>query len=187
MTISNIGSVNISVRTAGGSAGLATTSFAADRILRELGSKPGILDTDAMKRMGLQPSFSSFDAKAVTPSELGLVSKNLYALGFIDKTTANLLVSAGTSLDAVGNQTKPNVKMNALEYLAAHIDSLRSANVNGNEYGFHVVPDYIKAVYVLQNLSDFAKDGQSAANAQSSVKTQVGNVQPSRPGINTWA
>jgi hypothetical protein len=141
----------------------------------------------AMDKMGLKPAFANFDVTDVTPAELGLVSKNLFALGLIDKTTANLLVSAGTSLDAVGNQTRPNVKMNALDYFAARIDSLRSANVNGNEYAFHVVPDYIKAVYILQNLDEFGKDGRGTASAYSSVKNQVGTIKTPAVGINTWA
>jgi hypothetical protein len=49
------------------------------------------------------------------------------------------------------------------------------------------VPDYIKAVYVLQNLNDFAKDGQSANHALSSVRDQVGSIKVPNPGINTWA
>lgn len=186
MSINATAAPSVTIRGAG-TVTRSSNSFTTNQLLRELGNKPGVLDTTAMGKMGLQPSFSSFDVTSVTPSDLGLVSKNLYALGFIDKTTANLLISAGTSLDAVGNQTRPNVKMNALDYFAARIDSLRSANTNGNEYGFHVVPDYIKAVYVLQNLDEFAKQGQAQSNAQSSVRNQVGGVKTSLLGINTYA
>lgn len=185
--MNSIGSVTASIRGANAATRSSSSSFTTVQVLRELGNKPGVLDTHAMSRMGLQDSFKDFDATNVSPANLGLVSKNLYALGLIDKTTANLLVSAGTSLDATGNQTRPDVKMNALDYFASRIDNLRSANLNGNEYGFHVVPDYIQAVYVLQNLTDFAKVGQSASNAMSSVRNQVGNVKVSTPGINTWA
>lgn len=157
----------------------SVSSSKVNQILREVGNKPGVLDTVAMQRFGLQKAFQGFDAKAVSPQDLGLVSKNLYALGLIDKTTAGLLVSAGTSLDAVGNQTAPTVKMNALTYFASRIDSLRSANVNGNEYGFHVVPDYIKAIHVLQNLDAFAKEGESAASV---LRQQFGNN-----SVDTWA
>jgi hypothetical protein len=161
------------------SSSAATTS----RILRELGSNNTVLDTVAMGQMGLQPSFRAFDATSVTPADLGMVSKNLYALGFIDKTTANLLVTAGTTLDNLGNQTQPNVKMNALDYFAARIDSLRSANINGNEYAFHVIPDYIKAVYVLQNLSDFAKTTQSQSASQAASSQNAGSATSSSLGI----
>jgi hypothetical protein len=187
VAINPLDNLSVSIRGASTGARASSSSFITSQVLRELGNKPGVLDTQAMSRMGLQDSFRNFDVTDVSPADLGMVSKNLYALGLIDKTTANLLVSAGTSLDATGNQTRPNVRINALDYFASRIDNLRSANVNGNEYTFHVVPDYIKAVYVLQNLDDFAKEGQRASNALSSVRNQVGNVHVSRPGINTWA
>jgi hypothetical protein len=50
--------------------------------------------------------------------------------------------------------------MNALDYFAARIAFLRTASVNNDHYGFQVVPDYIKTVYVLQNLDDYAKSQQ---------------------------
>lgn len=139
------------------SASRKNQSYLTGQILQEIGDKKGVLDTDALDRAGLGPSFSAFDMTSITPSEMGLVSKNLYALGLIDKTTANLLISAGTDLDSVGNPTAPDIKMNALDYFAARIDFLRTASVGNNQYGFQVVPDYIKAVYVIQNLDEFAK------------------------------
>lgn len=184
--MNGIGNITASIRSASSSGRTSSSSYATAQLLKELGNKPGVLDTKAMASMGLKDSFRNFDVTSVSPADLGLVSKNLYALGLIDKTTANLMVSAGTSLDSTGNQTQPNVKINALDYFAARINSLRSANVNGNEYAFHVVPDYINTVYVLQNLNDFAKESQSASNASSSVKNQVGSAQTSRPGISTW-
>jgi hypothetical protein len=180
--MSGIGNITASIRGATGSNRTSYSSCATAQVLQEIGTKPGVLDTKAMAAMGLQNSFKDFDVTNVSPAELGLVSKNLYALGLIDKTTANLMISAGTSLDGVGNQTQPNVKMNALDYFAARIDNLRNANVNGNQYGFQVVPDYINTVYVLQNLNDFAKAGQGDSSAASSVKDLT-----SGSGINTWA
>ncbi|MGV8864691.1 MAG: hypothetical protein ACOH2T_26450 [Pseudomonas sp.] len=131
-------------------------SLATTQLLSQIGTAD-VLDTATMKSLGLQSSFKDFDVTAITPGALGLVSKNLFALGLIDKTTANLLLSAGTSLDSLGNQTKPDTEMNALNYFSARIKSLNTANVGGDEYGFFAVPDYIKAVQVLQNLDTFAK------------------------------
>lgn len=142
-------------------------SYLTNQLFQEIGTKQGVLDTDAMKKAGLGSSFADFDMTSITPAELGLVSKNLYALGLIDKTTANLMISAGTNLDSVGNQMTPDVKMNALDYFAARINSLRSASVDNNEYGFQVVPDYINTVYVLQNLNDFAKDARTDSGTPS--------------------
>lgn len=181
-----IGNITASIRSSSGSGRTYYSSYTTAQVLKEIGNKPGVLVTKSMEKMGLQNSFSNFDVTSVSPADLGLVSKNLYALGLIDKTTANLLITAGTSLDGMGNQTQPNVKINALDYFAARIDNLRNANINGNEYAFHVVPDYINTVYVLQNLNDFAKAGQSASKASSSINSQVAAAQASRPGVNTW-
>ncbi|MCF7535104.1 hypothetical protein [Pseudomonas petrae] len=161
------------------SSSTSSNSYLTNQIMQQIGTKDGVLDTDALKQAGLGPSFAEFDMTSITPAELGLVSKNLYALGLIDKTTANLMISAGTNLDAVGNQATPDVKMNALDYFAARIDNLRSANLESNEYGFQVVPDYINTVYVIQNLNDFAKAQRAESDPQASVKDQA-----SSPGIN---
>lgn len=138
------------------------SAYLTSQVMQDIGQKKGVLDTDALDKAGLGPSFSAFDMTSITPSEMGLVSKNLYALGLIDKTTANLLISAGTGLDSVGNPSAPNIKMNALDYFAARIDFLRTASVGNDQYGFQVVPDYIKTVYVLQNLDEFAKSQRAA-------------------------
>ncbi|MFJ5297657.1 hypothetical protein ACIQAL_14155 [Pseudomonas sp. NPDC088368] len=150
----------------------ASSSFTTQQVLREIGKKEGVLDTAALEKLGLGASFSQFDISAVTPVELGLISKNLYALGLIDKITANLMVAAGTHLDALGNQTRPNEKMNALDYFAARISSLRTATSGLDEYGFHVVPDYIKTVHALQNLDDFARIQNARQRATSSLQQQ---------------
>lgn len=162
----------VSIRGAS-SASRPTNSYSVTRMLQQIGKKDNVLDTVALKRAGLGQAFSSFDMTSVTPGELGLVSKNLYALGLIDKTTSNLLISAGTSLDSLGNQTLPNKKMNALEYFAARINSLNNASVGNDQYAFHVVPDYINTVYVLQNLNDFAKDQRAGSNTQTSIGRQI--------------
>lgn len=153
------------------------------QVLREIGKKDGVLNTLELKRLGLGKSFAQFDVTAVTPVELGLVSKNLYALGLIDKTTANLMVSAGTSLDSRGNQTQPNQKMNALDFFAARIQNLRHASTGGNEYGFHVVPDYIKTVHTLQNLSDFALEQRAQQNTRSAGADQAKKAQAQTRGF----
>lgn len=162
----------------------SSNSYRTNQVMQEIGTKKGALDTDVLEKAGLGPSFADFDMTSVTPAELGLVSKNLYALGLIDKTTANLMISAGTDLDSVGNQSSPNVKMNALDYFAARIDNLRTVSVNNSEYGFQVVPDYINTVYVLQNLNDFAKEQRSGSEAQISIKSRVSEAGTYFSGVN---
>lgn len=159
---------SVTIRTPSTNSSSTSNSYLTNQILQEIGTKQGVLDTNAMKQAGLGPSFADFDMTSITPAELGLVSKNLYALGLIDKTTANLMLAAGTNLDAVGNQLTPNVKMNALDYFAARIDNLRKASINSNEYGFQVVPDYINTVYVLQDLNEFAMNARSNNDSSSS-------------------
>jgi len=94
------------------------------------------------------------------------------------------MISAGTDLDSVGNQSSPNVKMNALDYFAARIDNLRTVSVNNSEYGFQVVPDYINTVYVLQNLNDFAKEQRSGSEVQTSIKSRVNEAGTYFSGVN---
>ncbi|MCQ9422270.1 hypothetical protein NRB16_01840 [Pseudomonas sp. LJDD11] len=139
-------------------------NFVTQQVLTEIGKKHGVLNTQVLQQKQLGKSFAMFDVKSITPVELGLVSKNLYALGLIDKVTANLMLTAGTSLDAYGNQTAPDVKINALDYFAARIDSLKKAGKQGNDYAFHVVPDYIATVHALLNLEDFARQQPGAAS-----------------------
>jgi hypothetical protein len=62
--------------------------------------------------------------------------------------------------------------MNALDYFAARISSLRTATSGLDEYGFHVVPDYIKTVHALQNLDDFARIQNARQRATSSLQQQ---------------
>lgn len=156
-------------------ASLRFSPYLTSQVMQEVGQQKGVLDTDALDKAGLGPSFAAFDMTSITPSEMGLVSKNLYALGLIDKTTANLLISAGTGLDSVGNPSSPDIKMNALDYFAARIDFLRTASVGNDQYGFQVVPDYIKAVYVLQNLDEFAKSqrGRDAVRGTGVISIRV--------------
>ncbi|MNU38654.1 hypothetical protein D3C71_273310 [compost metagenome] len=132
-----------------GSTAHGSNAYVTERILREIVNESGLLDTISMERLGLQSAFSSFNATWMSPADLGVISKNMFALGSIDKVTSMFFISAGTSLDGVGCQTHPSVKMNALDYFAARIDKLRRANLYGNEHAFHVVPDYIKALHTL--------------------------------------
>lgn len=160
-----------------------SSSHLTQQTLLEIGKKAGVLDTAHLEREGLGKSFAAFDVTAITPAEMGLVSKNLFALGLIDRTTANLMISAGTSLDAKGNQTKPNEKMNALDFFASRIQSLRTASIGDNEYGFHVVNDYITTVHALQNLNDFAQAKRAQLGAQSSAAEQVNRAKAQQGGI----
>jgi len=158
--------LSTSIKSGGGNtlgSGAKALSVNATSVLQQIGKDPTALNTTTMTRLKLESAFKDFNSQDISPAQLGLVSKNLADLGLIDQTTANLFISAGTDLDKVGNQKNPDVKINAMEFFAARITSLRTAKSSGNYYAEHVIPDYKKAMYVLQNLDAFAKQGQAAA------------------------
>jgi hypothetical protein len=162
MTIS-IGNTPVPVSIRGGanaSTSASAQSFITASVLNQVGKDPNALDTKTMHKLNLDSSFKDFDIRAITPAQMGLVSKNLFALGLIDVTTANLLVNAGNDLDNYGNHKAPNAPMNALDYFASRITNLQSASTQGNKYAAFVIPDYTNTIHVLQNLDDFAKLAQ---------------------------
>lgn len=118
-----------------------------------------------MPKLNLDSSFKDFDIRAITPAQMGLVSKNLFSLGLIDVTTANLLVNAGNDLDNYGNHKSPDTPMDALDYFASRITNLQNASTQGDKYASFVIPDYTNTVHVLQNLDDFAKLAQQGLSA----------------------
>lgn len=169
-TIGNAGSLPpLSVSIRGGvssSASASSQTFITASVLREIGKDPNALDTKTMHKLRLESSFKDFDIRAITPAQMGLVSKNLFALGLIDVTTANLMINAGNDLDNYGNHKSPNAPMNALDYFASRITNLKNASTAGNKYAAFVIPDYTNTVHVLQNLDDFAKLAQKGLSTK---------------------
>ncbi|MFJ5299032.1 hypothetical protein ACIQAL_21170 [Pseudomonas sp. NPDC088368] len=53
------------------------SAYLTNQVLQEMGENKGVLDTEALEKAGLGTSFSAFDMTSITPSEMGLVSKNL--------------------------------------------------------------------------------------------------------------
>jgi hypothetical protein len=160
---SSIGNVTAHIRSSTSSTtSSASQSAITSLIINEVGKDPAALDTQSMHQLKLESSFKDFDITSVTPAQLGLVSKNLFALGLIDITTANLLVNAGNDLDNHGNHTDPDVPMNALDYFASRINSLQSESTAGNKYASFVIPDYTNTIHVLQDLDGFAKIAKQA-------------------------
>lgn len=165
--ISNMPHVSLSLRNgASASSPLSAQSFNTALVLKQIGTDPDALDTKKMHKLKLESSFKDFDIRSITPAQMGLVSKNLFALGLIDLTTANLMVGAGNDLDNYGNHTNPNAPMNALDYFASRITSLKTAQTQGVKYASFVIPDYTNTIHVLQNLNDFAKLAQKGLNAR---------------------
>lgn len=144
----------------------SSQSFITAQILNQVGKDPSALDTKTMHKLRLESSFKDFDIRAITPAQMGLVSKNLFALGLIDVTTANLMVNAGNDLDNYGNHKAPNNPMNALDYFASRINNLKNASTQGNKYASFVIPDYATTIHVLQNLDDFAKLAQKGLSTK---------------------
>jgi len=149
-----------------GSTSAASKSMSVNTsvVMQQIGTDTNALDTASMQAQGLGSTFQDFDLTNVTPAQLGLVSKNLLALGLISDTTATQMVEAGTDLDSTGNHTAPDAPFNALDYFASRINNLNTATTGGNKYADQVLPDYINTVHVLQDLDAFAKNANAAAS-----------------------
>ena len=59
--------------------------------------------------------------------------------------------------DRFGIPKDPEASFNALEYFATQLDSIQNNNMKGNKYANYLVPEYKKAIYVLQNLKTYGE------------------------------
>lgn len=164
ITIGIASPVTVHIRSSASSSAASSASQSAitSLVLNEVGKDANALDTTSMHKLKLESSFKDVDITSITPAQLGLVSKNLFALGLIDVTTANLMVNAGNDLDNHGNHLHPDEPMNALDYFASRINNLQTASTAGNKYAAFVIPDYTNTIHVLQDLDGFAKLAKKA-------------------------
>ncbi|NWA03579.1 hypothetical protein [Pseudomonas gingeri] len=126
----------------------------ADKVLKDIKPDPKALDTDKMAKEHLQSKFQGFDPKSVTAEQLAKYSDILKEQGLISSTTANLLSTAGS-------QKKPNEKFNALDYFANQISGLQNSPTKNEQFTNYMIPEYKRAINVLQNLQQFANSGAS--------------------------
>lgn len=132
-------------------------SFKVKQMLKQVGNDPSALNTAKMNDQKLYKTFKGFDPETVTVKQLRNASAILRDRGLISDVTALTLLNAGDKFDRFGVQKKPDEKFNALEYFATQLDNIQSNNLKGNKYANHLIPEYKKAIYVLQNLQNYGK------------------------------
>ncbi|WP_248797836.1 hypothetical protein [Pseudomonas sp. MWU13-2105] len=133
----------------------------AQQVLRDLGKDPLALDTGKMSKDKLRSNFKGFDPSSVSPDQLGKISSFLKERGLISPFTASLMLNAGEQFDKFGVQKKPTEKFNALEYFATQISTIQDRSLNGSQFSNYMVPEYKRAINVLQNLQQFGSTGAS--------------------------
>ncbi|MEB0046796.1 MULTISPECIES: hypothetical protein [unclassified Pseudomonas] len=138
-----------------------TQSVKARQILAQVGTNPLVLDRTKMDAMQLFKQVKGFDPENVTAKQLGNMSTFLLQKGIISDVTALTLLNAGDKFDKFGVQNNPDAKFNALEYFAVQLDTIQSNNLQGNKYANYLVPEYKKAIYVLQNLKTYGESNGS--------------------------
>jgi len=82
------------------------------------------------------------------------------------------LLNAGDKFDRFGVQKDPEAKFNALEYFATQLDAIQTNSLNGNYYGKSLIPEFKKAIYVLQNLKTYG-EGNAAVPSDKGLKAKA--------------
>jgi hypothetical protein len=129
------------------------------QMLTLVGNNPAELNTEKMDKLQLYKQLKGFDPANVTAKSLGNISVFLKDRGLISEVTALTLANAGDKFDRFGIPSDPEAKFNALEYFAVQLDNIQSNNLKGNKYANYLIPEFKKAIYVLQNLEIYGKSG----------------------------
>jgi hypothetical protein len=103
---------------------------------------------------------------------MGNLSEMLRSRGLISEITSFTLKNAGDKFDRFGVTKDIDAKFNALEYFATQLDAIQSNGLNGNAYGKNLIPEFKKAIYVLQNLKTYG-DGNVAKPVDQGVKAKA--------------
>ncbi|MBX8604384.1 hypothetical protein K5D40_19310 [Pseudomonas cichorii] len=132
------------------------------KILNEVtGTNLGAISLLTMEKRKMKPLFKGFNPEQITPRELSKAGMRLFNGGLIDNHTAELLSRAGDEFDKKGEVVNPDKEINALEFFAERIAEMKSKALMGDPYSQILLPDYVKAIHVLQNLYTFASIGES--------------------------
>ncbi|GFM83997.1 hypothetical protein PSCICN_46890 [Pseudomonas cichorii] len=121
----------------------------------------GAISLLVMEKRGMKPLFKGFNPEQITPKELTRAGMRLYNGGLIDNHTAELLSRTGDEFDKKGKVVNPDKQINALEFFAERIAEMKSKALMGDPYAQILLPDYVKAIHVIQNLYTFATTGTS--------------------------
>ncbi|CAM3038926.1 hypothetical protein BZK31_28560 [Pseudomonas floridensis] len=131
------------------------------QVLRDVGENALALNSFEMEKRKMKPLFKDFNPAQITPEELAKAGMMLYKFGFIDNHTAELMSRAGNEFDAKGKVLNPDKEINALEFFASRIVEMKEKSAWGDPYAKLLVPDYIRAIHIIQNLEAFARSGDS--------------------------
>ncbi|VEF11323.1 Uncharacterised protein [Pseudomonas fluorescens] len=132
-------------------------SAKVQQMLSRVGSDPNALNTAEMDKQGLRKQIKGFNPADVSVKQLGKLSEFLRGRGLISEVTSFTLLNAGDKFDRFGVQKDPDARFNALEYFATQLDAIETNGLNGNLYGKGLIPEYKKAIYVLQNLKAYGE------------------------------
>jgi hypothetical protein len=125
-----------------------------------------------MDKQGLRKNIKGFDPANVSVKQLSNLSVFLRERGLISDITSFTLLNAGDKFDRFGVTKDPDAKFNALEYFATQLDAIQNNGLNGNAYGKNLIPEYKKAIYVLQNLKTYG-EGNAAKPVDQGVKSKA--------------
>jgi hypothetical protein len=160
------------VRDTASSSKPVSQSVKVQQMLTLVGSNPVELDTAKMDKMEMRKQMKGFDPTNISVKSLGTLSVFLKERGLIRDVTAVTLSNAGDKFDRFGIKD-PDAKFNALEYFASQLDNIQSNNLKGNKYANYLIPEFKKAIYVLQNLETYGKSNGPMARPGSSLSAKA--------------
>ena len=132
-------------------------SVKVQQMLTMVGNDPNALNTAEMDKQGLRKNIKGFDPTNVSVKQMGNLSAMLRSRGLISEITSFTLLNAGDKFDRFGVTKDVDAKFNALEYFATQLDAIQNNGLNGNAYGKNLIPEFKKAIYVLQNLKTYGE------------------------------
>jgi len=139
-------------------------SVKVQQMLTMVGNDPNALNTAEMDKQGLRKNIKGFDPANVSVKQMGNLAAMLRSRGLISEITSFTLLNAGDKFDRFGVTKDIDVKFNALEYFAAQLDAIQNNGLNGNAYGKNLIPEFKKAIYVLQNLKTYGEGNAPLPN-----------------------
>ena len=161
------------VRNTGASGKPVSQSVKVKQMLALVGNDPTALNTAEMDKQRLHKNIKGFNPENVSAKQLGNLSEFLRGRGLISDITAMTLLNAGDKFDRFGVQTDPDAKFNALEYFATQLDTINNNSLKGNKYANTLIPQYKKAIYVLQNLKIYGQGGERAPPTDKGVNAKA--------------
>ncbi|UQS16507.1 hypothetical protein [Pseudomonas sp. HS6] len=161
------------VRDTGSSGKPVSQSVKVKQMLALVGNDPTVLNTAEMDKQRLHKNIKGFDPENVSAKQLGKLSDFLRSRGLISEVTSMTLLNAGDKFDRFGVQKDPDARFNALEYFATQLDTIQNNNLKGNKYANGLIPEYKKAIYVLQNLKTYGQGGDRSLPTDKGVSAKA--------------